>query len=95
MFTLTPEPVEVIEGDAVDLVCKAIGRPTPDITWSLDKQLLTEQDEHMTLSQSEEGDECSSTVTVNNLMPSKHAGKYTIEASNSVGTATHTLMVTG
>jgi hypothetical protein len=95
VFTQTPEAVEVTEGDDLDLVCKAIGRPVPDITWYMDKKPLDRQDECLALSQSQEGDEANSMVALRNIQPPRHSGKYTIEAANSVGTATHTVMVTG
>lgn len=95
MFTVTPESMEVTEGDELDLMCKAIGRPTPKISWFLEKDQLPEQDEHIMLSQAAQGDEQSSILALKNLLPTKHAGKYTIEASNSVGTATQTVELTG
>jgi hypothetical protein len=34
-------------------------------------------------------------VALRNIQPPKHSGKYKIEATNAVGTATHSVMVTG
>ena len=95
MFTVVPDPIEVTEGDDLQLACKAIGRPVPDISWYLGDELLSEDPDHVTVIQEEAGDENSSTVMLKNLLPDKHAGKYSIEAANSVGTATHTVKVTG
>ena len=95
IFTLTPDPVEVTEGDDLVLACKAEGRPVPEISWYLGDELLSEDGQHVAIAEQQQGHECSSNVSLRNLLPTLHAGKYTMEAANSVGTVRHTVIISG
>ena len=83
------------EGEAVELVCKAVGRPIPRITWYHDRQMVSPDNQIMIQDVDETTDCQSSTLSITDLLPAKHEGKYTIEAVNEVGSVKHTMRLSG
>ena len=95
VFTETPSDMNVREGESTELTCKAIGRPMPKITWYYERQMIS-QDKHIKLTDQAETADCQSSVlALTDLLPTKHAGKYTMEAVNEVGSVKHTMMLSG
>ena len=82
-FVVSVETVEVAEGDTTKLYCRAIGCPVPDIIWYKSGRQI-KQDNRFLI---EYGDsDCESTLVVVDIK-SEHAGHYTAEACNDVGSA--------
>ena len=94
-FTLTPEPVQISLGKVVSLACKAEGWPVPEIMWYFGDGLLLLDDQHVAVEQQVEGALCASTLSLKNVRPARHAGKYTMEATNRCGNVKQTVVVSG
>ena len=83
------------EGENIDLVCRAVGRPMPHITWYHERQQVS-LDKHIKLNDVDETTDCQNSVlSVTDLVPAKHGGKYTMEAVNAVGSCKHSIILSG
>ena len=96
VFVTVPESQDVTEGDGVDLQCKATGKPIPQIIWYKDGQVCNE-DDHVRLlgAEDDEGMGCECKLSLNDIIPASHSGKYTIEAVNAVGKTSHSITLSG
>jgi hypothetical protein len=95
VFTETPSDLNLVEGESRELTCTALGRPMPRITWYYERQMIG-PDTHINISErAHTADSQTSVLTLTNLLPAKHAGKYTMEAVNEVGSVKHTMMLSG
>ena len=90
---MLPDAIEVIEGQTAQLVAKAQGKPAPTITW-LRNDKLVKKDDTVQLETTSEGLESTGTCVMAEIELAKE-GRYTIEASNSVGKITADVPVTG
>ena len=73
----------------VIFVCQAMGEPVPDISWYLNGAMINVSDnssKYMIMSRSLNITTTENTLTINNLT-SPDAGTYTCNASNFIGSA--------
>ena len=97
IFTQIPQPLEVTEGDVVELECRAKGKPLPCIDWYKDGQKVETSDSYRVETGEVFGDtlETESKVFIDSVLLSSHSGKYVIEAKNEVGTVTGEALLFG
>ena len=96
VFKTAPESTEITEGDDLDLQCLVTGKPLPNIVWYKNNKDMSQlKNVNVESSETPENYETGSELTVKNVDKDIHTGRYTIEATNSVGTAKHELVVTG
>ena len=81
-----PEPITVLEGEPFSLNCIVQGKPTPQIKWSNNGQLLGE--EGVTL-------QVCSKLQVQRAYIGQHDGKIIVKASNEAGEAMQEVDVIG
>lgn len=81
-FIETLKPMQLMDGDSLDLVCRVIGNPTPKIEWYQDKQLLLET-RGISIIQDDQG-YCSLNVPESFT---EDTGVYTCYATNKYGKA--------
>ena len=95
-FVTVPEHTNVTEGDNVELTCTASGKPVPEILWYKDGKILNE-DDHVIVESTgnDQNMECISKLSLRNILPGVHSGKYTMEAVNSVGKAKEDVYLKG
>ena len=92
-FTLLPEPSEVIQGQDVELVAKAQGKPVPSLNWYRNDKLI-KADDAVSLDTTEEGLEATGKCSMPSIQLAKE-GRYTIEAKNKVGKIKADVPLTG
>lgn len=95
-FKQAPESTEITEGDDLDLECLVTGKPVPDVLWYKEGEDLSKR-QNVTVRTSENVDayERGSEIVVKDVDRVQHSGKYVIEATNSVGTAKHEVLIKG
>ena len=85
VFTLVPESLDVIEGDRVELECKAAGKPLPQLIWYKSNKTLTSDSSTTFESRDcETKNEATSSMVISSVDVG-HVGKYQVKAFNSVG----------
>ena len=95
-FKRAPEPIEITEGDDLDLECLVTGKPLPDVVWYKDGEDVSKQKNVMVqTSENVDALERGSEIVVKDVDRELHSGKYVIEATNSVGTAKHEVLISG
>ena len=95
-FTSVPDPLEVIEGKEVKLEVKAKGKPVPKLSW-FRNGVPVKHDAFTRLQALDDKKKllAFSTMVMRKGDSKRHAGEYTIEATNCAGTVTHTVPLTG
>lgn len=88
--------MEVTEGELVDLECRALGKPIPQVSWYKDGKPLKQGDdfafdnvENLAEMQTE------SKLRIEQVDPALHDGKYTMVAENQAGEVQHDIMLLG
>ena len=95
-FNMTPDPLEVTEGKNVKLVCKAHGKPVPEITWYRDDDLIS-GDGEMKVQTKEISRklEVESILKADKIQMEDESQHYRIIAENLAGNAIHEFSMTG
>ena len=96
-FVETPKAQEVIEGDDVVLECAVIGKPLPDIAWLRNGEVVETAD-NIEVQSSEVFDDilkAEGRLLIKDISPELHAGKWVIEATNTVGQITYDARLLG
>lgn len=97
VFTSTPKAAEILQGAPLELQCKALGRPRPDIHWYRGNTLLKNKKDKVAIeSISNEDDlETVGSMSLSEVIAEDESIKYRIEAVNKVGKAEHVVSLTG
>lgn len=94
-FIIVPDPVEVLEGQTGEFVCKVRGKPLPDIEWYRDIPLR--KDEYLENVHNLVDDanlEIESKAWIENIqLPDE--GNYKVKATNQAGSVKSEVPVTG
>ncbi|TKR95894.1 hypothetical protein L596_010002 [Steinernema carpocapsae] len=79
----TLEEVRATEGDHVEMECKIVGEPMPEIRWYKDKEEISSTDAHFHQTTKSDG---TARLTIDSVELAD-AGEYRCEAENPAGTA--------
>ncbi|TKR95914.1 hypothetical protein L596_010016 [Steinernema carpocapsae] len=82
-FVKTLEEVRATEGDHVEMECKIVGEPMPEIRWYKDKEEISSTDAHFHQTTKNDG---TARLTIDSVELAD-AGEYRCEAKNPAGTA--------
>lgn len=89
-FVTRIDDIKAQEGEEVKFVVKVTGKPTPEVTWHHDNEVIKEDSEIYRVVQGEEGEV---TLLLTEAFP-EDSGVYTVTASNEAGQAECTAMLT-
>ena len=94
-FAEAPEDMEVVQGDRCEIFCCAKGKPMPDLRWFRDEEEIGSGDSVVLTSvQSEVDYDTEGRLKMKKAL-SDNRGTYRIEATNSVGSASHQFKMEG
>ena len=96
VFKSTPRSRDVLEGEELQVVCEAQGKPIPTVTWYKDGKVV-KLDRKTRLNNVEYREDltCTSTISAQGVDVKRHDGMYLVEAQNVAGKVQHEFFLNG
>lgn len=88
-FVTRIDDIKAQEGEEVKFIVKVTGKPTPEVTWHHDNEIIKDSEIYRVV----QGEEGEVTLLLTEAFP-EDSGVYTVTASNEAGQAECTAMLT-
>ena len=95
-FVLPPEPLEVTEGEPFNIISIATGKPTPQLSWYKDGELLNDDESWQCESERDDSSlQNFGKLVIKSADLAVHDGKVAVEATNEAGNVMREVDVVG
>ena len=95
-FVVTPANLDTVENERVELVCRAHGKPLPEITWTrTGAEVKTDRNLKIKNSKDKSSNEVESVLSINKVSLDDEDRDYCVEASNKLGSVEHAFSING